>query len=176
MSAPRSSRQNPPPFPPRVIRDSRESPLPPELEAIVLAAQALEHDHIQLLQKYDALYKQNVAEQKRFRTLAAQLFREVEYLRQVHPLKGVLAAKQAELNRVKKSLKQIGAQHPDRKRAEQLVKSHIVERDEIIDLLRVTEERLLAQLAKIEDAMDGKQAMQEMGLDPAAASEELAEY
>lgn len=176
MSGPqRDPRRQPPPFPPRVIRDSREAPLPPELEAIVRAAQALEHDHLKLLQKYDSLYKQHLTEQKRFRLLAAQLFREVEYLRQVHPLKGVLAAKQAELTRVKKSLTQIAPSHPDRKRAEQLVKSHVVERDEIIDLLRATEERLLSQLAKIEDAMDGKRAMQEMGLSDSDAEEELSE-
>lgn len=157
--------RQPPPYPPRVIRDTREAPLPPELEAIVRAAEALERDHIQLLRKYDALYRQLTAEQKKFRLLAAQLFREVEYLRQIHPLKGILAAKQAELTRVKKSLAQIAPSHPERKRAEQLVKSHVVERDEVIELLRSTESRLLSQLAKIEDAMQGQESVQSMGVD-----------
>lgn len=169
--------------------------LPPELEALVRAARELEKDHIALMRRYDALYRdytqlqkqtahttanlddqfrqavQNAigpaieSEKKRFRMMAAHLYKEVEYLRQVHPLKGMLMAKQAEMERLKKAMAQVPRGSAERAQIEQLVKAHVVERDQVRELLQATEERLVRQLASIEEAMEAKSAIASMGAD-----------
>lgn len=185
--------------------EARIQALPPELEALVRAARELEKDQIELMKQYDKLYRDYarvkqelarkdqeiaqavaraaqssaqpmVAEEKRkFRTLAAQMYQEVEYLRQVHPLKGILAAKQAELERVKKSLRRIPRGHRDRAGAEAMVKAHVVERDQLIELVEATETRLNQELQQIQDMMEGKDAIAAMGLDLDDSGDQSAE-
>lgn len=92
-----------------------------------------------------------VAEKVRFRQIAAALYQEVEYLRQVYPLEAMLSAKEAELNRVKRGFQALSPQHPDRKTIEAIVKHHIAERDHLRELVEASKRRLDEQSDRINE-------------------------
>lgn len=78
---------------------------------------------------------------------------ETEKLRAFYPLRDLLLAKQAEVDRMKKALQEIPLDHPERRTIETMVKSHIVERDEIRNLIDEAEGRFQAQLQAIDETL-----------------------
>lgn len=69
------------------------------------------------------------------------LKKEIDRLRSIYPLQDLLAAKQAEVDRVKKAWQSIAREHPEHDVIESMVKAHIMERDQLRKLLRTAEER-----------------------------------
>lgn len=101
----------------------------------------------------EAATKELAQERVRFRQIASALHREVEYLKQIYPIRGLLAAKEFEVERVKKALKRISINHPDRRVIEQIVQDHINERKNIEQMLQEMEQRLETQCQAIQDAI-----------------------
>ncbi len=128
----------------------------PELEILVKAARELEHEYQEVLGHAEQLRAILNSERTRFQKLATHLYLEVEHLKKVHPLRGLLAAKQAELERLKVGMKRIPAGN-ERTRVEAMIKDHIRERDEIWRLLEKAEQEIANQLTRIEDALQAKQ-------------------
>jgi hypothetical protein len=81
--------------------------------------------------------------------LLQNLKEETERLKSIHPLQDLFNAKQIEIDRMKKALKIVSKEHPDRTAMESLVKAHIIERDELRELIQEAEERFRAQLDRI---------------------------
>ncbi len=92
-------------------------------------------------------------ERVRFRQIASSLHREVEYLKQIYPIRGLLAAKELEVERVKKALKRLPASHPDRALIAQIVSDHVEERRRIEGMLRDMEQRLEEQCQTIQKSI-----------------------
>jgi len=92
-----------------------------------------------------------VTERKKFRDVAQALYTEVEYLRQVYPIRGLLAAKDAELVRVKKALRHVPPNHPDRASIERIVSDHQAERNQIERVAKEMEERLNEQSRSMQE-------------------------
>ncbi|MGZ3687341.1 MAG: hypothetical protein ACXVCH_06585 [Bdellovibrionota bacterium] len=124
-------------------RFTRETKRLQELEIILE-----ENTHVQRAR--EALEK----EKHQFRQVASILHREVEYLRTVYPLRDLLMAKQAELERLKKGMNAIPQGHPDRKSAEALVRAAIAERDEVRRVAEEGERRIQAEMERIQRAME----------------------
>jgi hypothetical protein len=82
-----------------------------------------------------------------------ELRAETERMRAFYPLRDLLHAKQAEVDRMKKALQDVPADHPERSTIESMVKSHIVERDEIRNLIDEAEVRFQAQLQVIDETL-----------------------
>jgi hypothetical protein len=81
-----------------------------------------------------------------------ELYAETEKLRSTYPIYDLVTAKEVEVERLEQSLEQFSLDHPDRRGAEELVRSHIIERDELRTILQRAEKRLKLQLEKIQNA------------------------
>lgn len=89
---------------------------------------------------------------KQFNLLLKGLKEETERLKRTYPIFDLLAAKQAEVERMKQALKKVPKDHADRKAIESMVKSHIVERDELRGIAQDAENRFKTQLEMIKSA------------------------
>jgi len=162
--------------------------LPPEWEALIVAAREIELENAHERQRNEKLQAENsvlrhkiknleamissnrhVSEAtRRFKAIVAGLLRDYEHLSKTHPLHDLLEAKEAELQRLKKGLQLIPLQHPDRKTAESMLRAHIRERDQLQSLLITAQGRIeqavgAAQSASKESAA---RALGGVGIDP----------
>lgn len=86
----------------------------------------------------------------KMRASLLQLHEETERLRAVYPVYDLLAAKQTEVDRMKKALTTVSRDHPERKIVESMVKSHIIERDELRWIVQDAESRFKLQIERIQ--------------------------
>ncbi len=129
--------------------------------AFLKAAKEVEAKYLLELEKNRALLEQissikrgssqtGVAElQKQFNLVLKGLREECERLKTTYPVFDLLAAKQIEVDRMKKAFHALSDGHSDRKAIEGMVKAHIIERDELLKIAEEAESRLQKQLDKI---------------------------
>lgn len=117
-------------------------------ETFLQAAQEVENDYLSELKKNKKLSTLLEAEktnlqnvQREFKCRLNELKRETDKLKKIYPLYDLLLAKQKEVERMKKSLEQISMDHPERKVIEDLVKFHVIERDELKEVIEIAEKR-----------------------------------
>jgi hypothetical protein len=77
---------------------------------------------------------------------------DIERMKASYPIFDLVAAKEAEVDRMKKALQAIPRNHSERKSIESMVKAHIIERDQLRRIAEDAENRFEQQLAKIETA------------------------
>ena len=118
-----------------------------ELQLIRSENQKLSNKYLDEKKKSDQL-KMHFKEQLR------QIYLETERLRYIYQIHGLLNAKQHEVDRMKKALNSVSREHPERREIEVMVKSHIVERDELRSMIASAEARFEAQLEKIQKLTD----------------------
>ena len=88
-------------------------------------------------------------EKLRFREIATALYREVEYLKQIYPLKDFLTAKDAEVSRLKKNYQGMAIHDPQRTARGSELKQHIAERDQIRSTLEKTSQAFEQKMAEL---------------------------
>lgn len=93
-------------------------------------------------------------ENERLRAALDKFKVELEHLRTIYPIRDLLSAKQAEVERMKKALEKVSRNHPERATVESLVKSHIVERDQLRVLLKDAEQKFQSLWGKISDELE----------------------
>jgi predicted Zn-dependent protease len=114
------------------------------------------------LQKLQAAYRDNqhvkqakaeiIVAKNRFNETLSRFYREIQQLKETSPLYDLLAAKELELDRIKKALNVVSQSHDDRKAIESLVECHLYERDQLKTMIEKAESRLHTQLNQIRDA------------------------
>ncbi|MBL7715194.1 MAG: hypothetical protein JNL01_06965 [Bdellovibrionales bacterium] len=93
-------------------------------------------------------------ERLKFREIASALHREVEYLKQIYPIRGLLKAKTLEIERVRKALARLPGNHPERIAISRIIEDHQDERRNIEKMLFEMESRLEKQCEQIQSVID----------------------
>lgn len=104
-------------------------------------------------------------ERLKFREIASALHREVEYLKQIYPIRGLLKAKTLEIERVRKALDRLPRNHPERIAIGRIIEDHQDERQSIERMLAEMESRLEKQCEKIQRVIDRNAAVIAEGRD-----------
>jgi len=99
-----------------------------------------------ITKEYEALNRSYLEAKRNLTDLRA----ETERLKSVYPVYDLLKAKEAEVVRMKKALARIEEGHPEWAAIEAMVKAHVIELNELRDILQDVEERFKVQLERIQ--------------------------
>lgn len=93
-------------------------------------------------------------ERDAIRELEASLKREIAQLKRLTPLRGILAAKQLEIDRIRKALKRLPEGHAERASIERIYQDHLIERDGLEELLLGMERKLDQRFGELASERD----------------------
>lgn len=128
--------------------------------------------HKQLMQKELELHRQSIEHEmelkntnpvssksfdrlkKRLKRILFDLMKEVESLKKTEPVKNLLLAKEAEIRRAKRFMEALPRGSAERRMAEEMLRAHIAERDELHQLVQSSDFKFDEQSGKITELLE----------------------